>query len=119
MIGAILAAALALNPAVRQDNLRETICRPGYVASIRPAVSYTNRVKRKLLRSGAKASDFELDHHLPISLGGHPSDPRNLKLQPWPAARKKDVLETQLSRAVCAGRVTLHDAQLRIWAWQP
>lgn len=119
MISAILTAALVLNPQVTQANIHATVCVHGYSKSIRPPVGYTTRIKRKLVPRGERMGAYELDHQVPISLGGHPSDPRNLVLQPWPEARKKDVLERQLYRAVCSGRVTLKDAQLRMEAWRP
>lgn len=119
MILPILAAALALNTAVTPATIHQTVCVPGYSQSIRPPVSYTTRIKRKLVPRGERLSTYELDHWIPISLGGHPSDPRNLVLQPWPEAREKDRLERQLYRAVCAGRISLRDAQLRMEAWEP
>ena len=39
-----------LNPDVRQDTIQQTICTPGYTASVRPATTYTNGVKTKLIR---------------------------------------------------------------------
>ena len=60
--------------------------------------------------------DYELDHLVPLGLGGAPADPRNLWLEPrhpadgWDADRKHE-LEAELSRLVCAGKLSLADAQ--------
>lgn len=118
MIALALAAALVLNPDVTPQTIRTTICVPGWTRTIRPPVSYTTRIKRALLPSGRRLAEYELDHWVPLALGGAPYDPRNLVLQPWPEARRKDRLEVQLARAVCAGRISLHDAQLRIGEWR-
>lgn len=52
----------ALNPEVRQTAIGQTICVPGYTRQVRPSTSYTDGVKRKLLRvAGIEAfriSDF-------------------------------------------------------------
>ena len=112
----------ALNPDVRQETIQQTICVPGYTASVRPSPTYTNGVKAKLLRETgrppAAASDFELDHRVPLALGGHPRNFKNLELQPWDGedgAKKKDRLERQLQRLVCAGSEPLATAQRDIY----
>ncbi len=64
--------------------------------------------------------DYELDHLLPIGLGGHPRSLKNLWLQPWPEAATKDRDELRLHREVCAERMTLKEAQQEILAaWGP
>ena len=77
----------ALNVDVSQTTIHQTICVPGWTATVRPSTSYTNGVKLKLLReqgmAPSDASRYELDHHVPLALGGHPRDPRNLWLQLW------------------------------------
>jgi hypothetical protein len=52
----------------------------------------------------------ELDHLIPRSQGGA-DDVRNLYPQPWPEARIKDRLEVKMDRLVCAGTVSLREAQ--------
>lgn len=52
----------------------------------------------------------ELDHLIPRSMGGA-DDVRNLWFQPWPEARLKDRLEVKMDKLVCAGTVSLRDAQ--------
>jgi hypothetical protein len=52
----------------------------------------------------------EFDHLIPRSLGGADAE-ANLYPQPWPEARLKDRIEIKLSRLVCAGSVSLEEAQ--------
>ena len=117
-----------INPGVTQANIKETICVSGWTGTIRPPSSYTNRLKERQLsttysdyRSG-DLSDFEEDHRVPLSIGGHPTDEKNLWPEPWCekkkpcaegtlGARKKDVLEREVQRRVCSGKITLRQGQ--------
>ncbi len=124
--GGASAAEMALNPDVRQDTIQQTICVSGYTATVRPSTGYTGGVKKKLLREAgieeSRAGEFELDHIVPLALGGHPRQLGNLQLQPWEGesgAKKKDKLEVKLQCLVCTGAVTLAQAQREIYAdWQ-
>ena len=115
-----------LNPDVRQDTIKQTICVPGYTASVRPSTTYTNGVKQKLMRQQSIAIEtvgsYELDHRIPLALGGHPRNINNLMLQPWEGedgAKKKDRLERALQRLVCASQVMLDEARRAIFFdWQ-
>ena len=126
LIPSIASAGIALNPDVRQETIRETICTPGYTKTVRPSTVYTNGVKLKLLREAGKdpatASDYELDHIVPLALGGHPRSLDNLMLQPWDGedgAKRKDRLEVKLQCLVCTGQVPLDVAQRAIYDdWQ-
>jgi len=68
---------------------------------------------RELMLPGKKA-DYHEDHLVPLCVGGHPSDPRNLWPEPvagkWSAA-VKDQLEGSVCRAVCKGSMTLHEGR--------
>lgn len=116
----------ALNPDVRQSTIAETICTPGYTKDVRPSTTYTNGVKFKLMRERgldtANASDYELDHIIPLALGGHPRNLKNLMLQPGEGedgAKRKDRLEVKLQCLVCSGQVTLELARDGIFDnWQ-
>ena len=105
-----------LNPDVTQANIRSTICRHGWTATIRPPTSYTNALKAKQMRrygeTGSR-SDYQEDHLISLELGGHPSDPRNLWPEPYPRAAAVDQIENELNDAVCSGRLTLAEAQRR------
>ena len=108
----------AINPAVTQDNIAQTICVRGWTRTVRPPESYTERIKRRLVPRG-HLQDYELDHIVPLDLGGAPRDPRNLWAEPrWPAdgwtAERKDELEAVLVRKVCAGELPLNQARSAI-----
>ncbi len=90
---------------------------------MRPPVRYTSNLKRRQIRQYGYAdrhlSPYEEDHLIPLSLGGSPTDPRNLWPEPrnppdgW-TAEMKDELETVLPRLVCAGKVPIVRAQRAI-----
>ncbi len=107
----------AIDPAVTQTNIRTTVCRPGFTKTVRPPKEWTEAIKLRLLieqKLPGSWKDYELDHLVPLELGGAPRDPDNLWLQPWGEARIKDDEEAELRKAVCAGRLTLEQAQERI-----
>jgi hypothetical protein len=101
-----------LNPDVTQANINDTICLHGWTKTIRPPTSYTNALKRKQMREygvGGSMSDYQEDHLISLSLGGHPTDPRNL--WPYPRASEVDSIENDLNAKVCGGELSLEDAQ--------
>lgn len=103
-----------INPAVTQENIKDTVCKSGWTATVRPPTSYTNKIRNALTPAGLKPLDGELDHRLSIEDSGHPSDPKNLWWQAYHdhyGARVKDVLETNLKRRVCAGSISLDEAR--------
>ncbi|HEX7590651.1 MAG TPA: hypothetical protein VF375_01765 [Candidatus Limnocylindrales bacterium] len=117
----------ALNPSVTQANIHSTVCVSGWTATIRPPSSYTNKLKpQQIVQYGytdTSSSSYEEDHLISLQLGGAPTDPRNLWPEPYsislqsgqPAgARIKDVFETALKKKVCAGTMTLVEAQREI-----
>jgi hypothetical protein len=116
-----------LNPAVTQATIGTTICVRGWTATIRPPASYTNALKIQQIAerhlTDTNPKDYEEDHRLPLELGGAPRDPRNLWPEPWAGsqgARVKDREENSLHRTVCAGRMTLANAQAQILRdWPP
>jgi hypothetical protein len=52
-------------------------------------------------------ADYELDHVVPLEVGGNPTNRANLVLQLWPEARLKDATENRVHREVCAHQITL------------
>ena len=105
-----------LNPDVTQANINATICMHGWTKTIRPPTSYTNALKRKQMREygvGGSLSDYQEDHLISLELGGHPTDPRNLWPEPYPRASEVDSIENDLNAKVCAGELSLNDAQRR------
>lgn len=107
----------ALDRRVRQSNIRTTICVAGYTKKVRKRISWTTRVRifRTYGVDPATHAQSEIDHVVPLELGGMDSLP-NLWPQPYPAAHDKDRLENYLHRAVCSGKMTLAAAQSAISA---
>ncbi len=104
----------AINPAVTPANIATTICKTGWTATVRPPEAYTEALKRQQMAAygfTGSLSDFEEDHLIPLELGGHPSDPRNLWPQPGASPNPKDAVELAAHDAVCAGRLPLATAQ--------
>ncbi|PYC84752.1 hypothetical protein C7C46_07125 [Streptomyces tateyamensis] len=111
----------ALNSDVTQDTIYSTICVSGWTATVRPSTTYTNRLKAQGIvdygYADTSMSDYEEDHFIPLELGGSPTSPLNL----WPephyttngsgTSSTKDGVENKLKKAVCAGTVSLSDAQ--------
>jgi hypothetical protein len=113
----------AVDPAVTQSNLSETICRPGgYSGSVRPPESVTEPEKEASMAAfdnTADLSTLEYDHLVPLEIGGAVNDPRNL----WPepnyqgvspdsyVLNPKDKLEDRLHDLVCSGEMPLGEAQ--------
>ncbi|MEV5571403.1 hypothetical protein AB0L06_15240 [Spirillospora sp. NPDC052269] len=108
----------ATNPDVTQDNIHQTVCVAGYTKKIRPPVSYTNALKKQqIIEYGyqdTNPSSYEEDHFIPLSLGGAPTDPRNLWPETGPSPNPKDDVEFKLYKALCADQVTLAAAQQAI-----
>ncbi|HVS47342.1 MAG TPA: hypothetical protein VHJ99_00380 [Candidatus Dormibacteraeota bacterium] len=109
------------DPRVTQDNISTTICARGYTKTVRPPASYTQDLKARQIAEYGYAdtslADYEEDHLIPLELGGHPTDPKNL----WPQPRSgshpaslKDLVENSLHTKVCAGVMTLAAAQAAI-----
>ena len=109
---------ISLNPDVTEATLGQTICVTGYTQTVRPSTTYTNGVKAKLVRQAdlnpSSMAGYELDHIIPLAVGGHPRKLSNLVLQPWTgenSATIKDGLERRLQRMVCRRQIALADAQ--------
>ena len=105
------------DPRVTQANVGSTICRRGYTASVRPPAEVSHQIKIRLTRAygigDRPFSEVELDHLIPLSLGGASTD-ANL----WPELRQgpydvedKDAVGVRLNRKVCEGRLSLQAAQ--------
>lgn len=107
----------AFDQVVTQSNIDTTICVPGYTKMIRPSVSYTEPLKFKLMGSygyNDSARNYELDHLIPLEIGGSPTDVRNLWPEPHyttPNSYDKDRFENYLHDQVCSGAIDLKTAQ--------
>jgi hypothetical protein len=101
---------------VTQDSIYDTICQSGYTHSVRPSSTVTSRIKRELMISDkleGVESDYELDHFIPLELGGCADCPSNLWMEPYAGlgARAKDRVENYLNHQVCGGQMSLAEAQ--------
>jgi hypothetical protein len=113
-----------VNPNVTQANIGRMICKPGWSRTVRPPESETEPEKRRLVGAyghyaGRRLRAYELDHLIPLELGGAPDSPRKL----WPEINypgvspasfylnAKDHLEDTLRARVCRGEMTLRGAQ--------
>ena len=115
----------AINPNVTQANIKDNVCKANWTGTVRPPVSYTNKLKATQMAGdykalattfGTSAANYEEDHLISLQLGGSPTDPKNLWPEPYAGnnARKKDVIETKLKNLICTGKITLADAQKAI-----
>jgi hypothetical protein len=107
----------AVNAAVNQSNLDQTICRSGYSKSVRPPASYTDKLKASQMAAYGYTDSLTLheeDHLISLELGGDPTNPKNLWPEPGHSPNPKDSVENNLHAAVCNGRITLIEAQTRI-----
>lgn len=114
---------IPLNPDVRQETLNQTICVTGWTKTVRPPASHTGPIKRQMMAEIGVPPEGEdtikLDHRIPLALGGSPDSLANFMLQPDDESKDKDRVEVCLARMVCAGKLSLSQAQAAIWAnWQ-
>jgi len=108
----------SIDPIVTQSDIRATICKGGWTdPHLRPPESQTETFKYGVAYPAygtPRADESELDHLVPLELGGS-NDATNL----WPEVGKpsgnpKDKVENALNAAVCDGRVSLAAAQQAI-----
>lgn len=115
------------NPDVTQANIKTTICKGGWTATIRPkSLAQSERDSLAAYGNHYTAKQVEYDHLISLELGGAPSDPRNLFPEPEVAhgpdgldagSRVKDNLESYLNAQVCGRRlprITLAQAQREV-----
>jgi hypothetical protein len=112
------------DPSITQDNIDETICKPGWIDAVRPTKEESVPVLvESLARYGytnAAPEDFQLDRLIPVILGGSLWDEGNLFPQPHAGvagmsetsgSEAKDAVDRRLNAEVCSGKITLEDAQ--------
>jgi len=105
-----------IDPAVTQADIYSTICTSGYTSTIRPPEAQTEAFKFNEAYPAygiASGTATELDHLVPLELGGNNSA-ANLWPEVPPTPNPKDSVENALNAAVCAGRVSLASAQQAI-----
>lgn len=103
----------SIDPIVTQANIRSTICKKNWTTTVRPPESQTEAFKYDIAYPAydtPKSEETELDHLLPLELGGS-NDATNLWPEYPPSPNPKDKVEDALNIAVCEGRVSLAAAQ--------
>jgi hypothetical protein len=140
LVSATLAAAQVGNPLVTPVTVAKTVCnkttsvqpdgKPGltWVQLQTPPAHYLQPIKSKhffaLTPEQLKAdsaiaghevtiADYEVDHIWPVEVGGHPYDPKNMRLllvQGPSGARAKSQVEKKVQAKLCAGTLTLEQA---------
>lgn len=111
---AVLAAPVA-DPAVTQETVSGTVCVARHTRRIRPSSAWLRNLKLRLLGERGEppsaAHRYQLDHVMPLVLGGAAKDTANYALQPMGDALEKDRLERHLGCLVCSGAVPLDEAR--------
>ena len=109
---------------VTEGNIKETICKAthfSWTEGHMPPKSFLEGIEKDQLKAYGYADEnlkhYQMDHLIPLSLGGSATDTKNI----WPqqliaqwSARRKDFLEETLHEKVCKGELGLKDAQEQI-----
>lgn len=98
---------------------RAEICQAGYTKKVRHV---SGKVKEQVYGEYGirhhRSGEYEIDHLVPLEIGGA-NDIKNLWPQPYQGAwnaHQKDKLENALHRRVCAGTLSLEQAQREVAA---
>jgi hypothetical protein len=75
-------------------------------------------IKQSMVPVGHSLSEYELDHRVPLCMGGS-NDRSNLQLQTWDEARRKDDDEIALCEMVHEGVITCAEGQETMREWKP
>ncbi len=99
--------------AADQTATRDVVCN----GTTRERRHVSEATKREVLAAynipAAESSDYEIDHLIPLAIGGA-NVVANLWPQPWVEADEKDVLEVELQRRVCHGLLSQAEAQREV-----
>jgi hypothetical protein len=107
-----------LTPGDTFDVTAQDVCVPGYAKKVRAVPAWLKRqAYAEYGITQYKTGDYEVDHLIPLSLGGSNSIrnlwPQSTKTSPW-NSYVKDALERELHKLVCAGQLDLKTAQREI-----
>lgn len=110
---------LACTPgAIFPDATPAEICVPGYTKEVR---SVSTKLKKQIYAAydiayPQQTGTYELDHLIPLALGGNNSA-ANLfpeARDPAPGFKEKDIVEVYLYEEMCAGHIPLAAAQVQV-----
>jgi hypothetical protein len=109
---------LKLTPGNTFDVTAQDVCIPGYAKKVRAVPAWLKgQAYAEYGITEYKTGDYEVDHLIPLSLGGSNSIrnlwPQSTKTSPWNSF-VKDVPERKLHKLVCAGQFDLKTAQSEI-----
>src|SRR6201987_5964246 len=107
-----------LTPGDTFDVTAQDMCVPGYAKKVRAVPAWLKRqAYAEYGITQYKTGDYEIDHLIPLSLGGSNSIrnlwPQSSKTSPW-NSYVKDALEMKLHKLVCAGQLDFNTAQREI-----
>jgi hypothetical protein len=107
-----------LTPGSTFDVTAEDLCVHGYTKKVRNVpVEMKREVYREYGITSHESGDYEVDHLIPLELGGSNSIknlwPESHRTAPW-SAQVKDRLEGKLHELVCSGQLDLKTAQQAI-----
>lgn len=101
----------------RPDATKDSVCNGGSTKQFRDTTPKMKANAYLMYGATKKAGECcEVDHLISLELGGA-DDPKNLWPQPYtpaPGAHEKDLVENYLHHQVCAGSMTLAEAQREI-----
>lgn len=102
--------------AINRSVTKKEICEQGTkrLRHVSPAMK-CQVYRRYHLSCDQPKGAYEVDHFIPLSLGGS-NDIENLFPQPSPEFHWKDKVEFFLYRQMCDNKITLNEARIRIWA---
>lgn len=107
---------------VTQTNIDKTICVPGWTSTIRPPATIARAIKVHMMNTQSipidRLGEYQLDHIVPLCLGGDPESLDNLQLQHNHDAKIKDKMERKICCMVCSGQVKLSEARKQIEDWK-
>ena len=100
------------------DVTKDDVCTPGYTKKVRNVPSSLKKqVYAEYGIASRRPGQYEVDHLISLELGGSNSIknlwPESYVTQPW-NAHVKDQLENALHDDICAGRISLQQAQQEI-----
>ena len=103
--------------AINRNVTKNDICEGGTKALRNVPTGEKDQVYARYNIKTHTPGQYEIDHYVPLSLGGS-NEITNLwpePAEPRPGFKEKDRVELYLYREMCAGRISLNDARTKIW----
>lgn len=113
----LLATSVLASDPTTYNVTSKDVCSPGYSKKVRHV---TTAMKREVFaRDHVKyvLNTYRIDHVIPLCAGGA-NVIENLQVQTIAESLEKDKLERSLCRDVCAGRIGLDEARVKISDWK-